>query len=77
VPPRARTDKHAAYKPVRPIVAVWGAGIWVIPVIAISANRRGADPAVHRADSHPNSHANLRLRVARAHQKNSQQNHVF
>ncbi len=75
--PGACADKHAAYEPVRSIVAVRRAGIGCISVIAISTDRRGANPGIHRADSNPNSHANLRLRVARAQQKNSQQNHVF
>ncbi len=75
--PGACADKHAADEPVWPIVAVWRAGVRVIAVVTIIADRGGADPGVHRADSYSNSHANLRLRVARAHQKNSQQNHVF
>jgi hypothetical protein len=64
--PRARADKHAAYEVVRPIVAVRRAIVRVIPVVAISANRRGANPGVHRANS--NAHPDLRLRVIRAHQ---------
>jgi hypothetical protein len=70
--PRPCADKHAAYEPVRPIVAVRRARIRVIPIVSIRANGRSANPGIHRADSDPNSHPNLRLRVARAHQQNSQ-----
>src|SRR5208283_3882117 len=68
--PRPRADKHAAHKKVRAIVTVRRAGVRGIPVIAISANGRGAYPGIHRANS--NAHPDLRLRVPRAHQQNTQ-----
>jgi len=77
VVPRPRADKHAPYEPVRPIVAVRRARIRVIWVVSIRANRRGANPGIHRAYSNPNSHSDLRLRVARAHKQYSQQNQVL
>jgi len=64
--PRACADKHAAYEVIRPIVAVRRASVGVIPVVAIIANGRSANPGVHRANS--NAHPDLRLRVIRAHQ---------
>src|SRR6266404_2182473 len=38
--PGTCTDENAALKPVRAVIAVGRAGVWVIGVIAIAANRR-------------------------------------
>src|SRR5258706_13569399 len=38
--PGTCTDENAALKPVRAVIAVGRAGVWVIVVIAITANRR-------------------------------------
>src|SRR5258708_7080340 len=38
--PGTCTDENAALKPVRAVIAVGRAGVWVIVVIAIAANRR-------------------------------------
>jgi hypothetical protein len=40
--PRACADENAALKPVRAVIAVGRAGVWVIVVIAIGADRRCA-----------------------------------
>lgn len=50
VEPRTSADKHAADKPVRTVVAVGRAGVWVIRVVPVGAHGRRAD--VRRADSH-------------------------
>lgn len=68
--PGPRADKHAAHKIVRPIVAVGRTIIRVISVVSISANGRSANPGIHRANS--NTHPDLRLCVARAHQQDAQ-----
>lgn len=36
--PRARADEDAIYEPVRAVVSVWSAGIWVISIVAVGAN---------------------------------------
>src|SRR6266446_838599 len=61
VVPRAGADEDSAVEPVRTIVAVGGAGIRGIPVIAIRADRRNI--AITSANS--NSNPNLRLRRSR------------
>ena len=61
VVPRAGADEDSAVEPVRTIVAVGGAGIRGIPVIAIRADRRNI--AITSANS--NGNPNLRLRRSR------------
>jgi len=39
VVPRPGTDKHATDEPLRSVVAVRRAGVWVVAIIAVSANR--------------------------------------
>ena len=57
--PRSRANKHAAYEPIRPVIAVRRTGIRIIVIVSIRANRRTG--RVAGTDSDPN--ANLRLRV--------------
>ncbi len=60
VKPGSRTDKHAACKPLRPIVAVRGAVVRRYFVVSVRTNRRLAD-----------THRNLRLRAISVSQKDS------
>jgi hypothetical protein len=39
-PPGSDTQKHAAIKPVRPVIPIRRAGIWIIRVVAPLADRR-------------------------------------
>jgi len=55
--PRARTNKHAAYEPIRPVIAVRRTGIRIIVIVPIRANRRTS--RVGGTDPDPN--ADLRL----------------
>jgi len=57
--PRAGADEHAAHEPIRSVVAIGGAGIRIIPVIAVGANRRGAN--IGRTHAYSNDHS-LRIR---------------
>src|SRR5712692_7905019 len=57
--PRASPDEESVKKPIRAVVAVRRAIVWVITVIAVGAQRSGAPVA--RA----NSNANRNLRMGR------------
>ena len=61
VVPRARTDKHASYEPIRSVVAVRRASVRIVIVIAISADRSGAVIA----GTNPHADCDLRLRIGR------------
>ncbi len=63
--PRARTDEHTAQEPVRTVIAVRGAVIGPVGVIAILADRRPdyldrGRVGYHRADA--DAYRDLRLR---------------
>jgi len=70
VEPRASTDEDAADEVVRAVVSVRSAGVWIIAVVAVGANWRGADCAVH--GTYSNADANLRVSAARGKKQNSQ-----
>jgi hypothetical protein len=55
VEPRARADEHATDEPIRPVVAVGRAGVRIIIVVAVSANRRACNHG--RADAYANYYA--------------------
>lgn len=76
VEPRAGADEDAAGEVVRPVIPIWGAGVRVIAVVTVGADRRWADGAVD--GTYSNGHANLRVRAARSGKKqNSQQCNIF
>ena len=64
--PRAGADEEAIHEPVRPVIAVRGASIRSVWVVAVFAHRRGgqitrpdADSDADRPYADPNSHADL------------------
>jgi hypothetical protein len=57
--PRAGADKDAAYKVVWTVVAVRRARIWVIPIVAVGANRSGS----HITRTNSNANGNLSVGV--------------
>lgn len=70
--PRARANEDAADEVVRPVIAVWSAGVRIVAVVAVGADRRRAVDGAHS-----NGYANLRVGIARGKKQNSQQCHVF
>jgi hypothetical protein len=71
--PRARANKHAVYKPVRTVITVRRASIWIVVIVSIRANRRTR--RVPRTNSDPE--ANLRLRIRERHHQDRQQRQIF
>lgn len=68
--PRACADKDAAVEPGWAVVAVWRAGVWIISVVAIGADRRDAvviAVAISRCHSYANSQTHLGLRWRNRH----------
>ena len=55
--PRTRTNKHAAYEPIRPVIAVRRTGIRIIVIVPIRANRRTG--RIGGTDSDPNAYLRL------------------
>jgi hypothetical protein len=70
--PRARANEYPSSKPIRAIVSVRRAGIRVISIVAVRADRRGTHVPVSRPDSHADYHS-LRIRVRSAKHANPQQ----
>ena len=70
VEPGARTDKDAAREPVRPVIAVRGARIGVITVIAVCTGRCGTNISVIWANSDTNGY--LRVSEGSAEHANHQ-----
>lgn len=60
--PGTDADEDAVHEPVRAVVAVWGASIRIIVVIAIGANRGGANDD---GGSNGNAEADLGMSTAR------------
>jgi len=76
VEPWAGSDEDAAYKPVRTIVAVRRAGVRSISVISVCAGRHSTNR--HSDRPHPDSHADLRLRISKGHHhQHRQQRNIF
>jgi hypothetical protein len=73
--PRASADEHAAYKPVRSVIAIRRAGVGIISVIAIRADGSCTDARIHWADA--DAHGNLRVCGPRRKQQNPQQCCIF
>jgi hypothetical protein len=61
--PGAGADEDATGEVVRPVVAVWSAGVRIVTVVTVGASRRGADRAVH--GTHSNAHPNLGVSISR------------
>jgi hypothetical protein len=72
--PRPGSDEEATGKPVRPIEAIGSAGVWVVTVVAIGANRRSAVVAKPRTD--PHAYRYLRLRICCGNRQQRQQSEV-
>jgi hypothetical protein len=68
--PRARSDEHAAHEVIRSVVSIGSAGVGIIPIVAISTNRRGSD-------SDPNANSNLCIRLSCGEHQNSEQRQIF
>ena len=58
--PRARANEYAVHEVVRAVVAVWRAGIRIIVIVPIGADRRAS--RVSRTNSNPETHLRLRIR---------------
>jgi hypothetical protein len=63
--PRPGADKETACKPLRPIVSIRRARIWVVSIIAIGACWGCADVAVTRANADADTNSNRSLCVNR------------
>lgn len=77
VVPRARSNKHAVRKPLRPVVAIGRASVGVIRVVTPRANRRRPNGHHCWSNSNPNSYSHLRIRGACREDQCSQQRKVF
>ena len=75
--PRTYSDEHSIHEIAWRPVAVWGASIWVIRVVAVCAGRLRPDCRVRRSNPDPNSHRNLCLRIRGGENQNSQQSCIF
>jgi hypothetical protein len=75
--PGAGADEDATGEVIRPIVAVRSAGVRIVAVVPVSADRRGADGAVYGAYSYSNSNPYLRLGIACSKKQYSQQCNIF
>jgi hypothetical protein len=70
--PRADAEEDAIVKPLRPVIAVGRAGVWVIPVVAVGADRRRT---VSGSDADSNAHLRFGRRGHHASQKNHNSQH--
>jgi len=78
--PRPRTNKHAAGKIIRPVVAVGRAGIRGIPVVTVGTDRSRPNVAwcnVARPASKSDSNPDLRVRGARHYHAKPEQHCIF
>ena len=69
VEPGAGADEDTAYEVIRPVVAVWSAGVRIVAVVTISAGGRWADGAVY--GTYSNAHPKLCVGAARSKKQNS------
>jgi hypothetical protein len=72
VEPGAGADEDTAREVVRSVVAVWRAGVRIVAVVTIGADRRWSNDGTH-----PDSHANLGVGAARSKKQNSQESNIF
>jgi hypothetical protein len=73
--PRPGTDKRAAYEPAWTVVAVWRAGVRIIPIVAVGADGSRTDACVNRTDA--NADGNLGMRSPCGKKQNPQQCSIF
>ncbi len=75
--PRTCADEDAAHKRIRSVVAIGRAGVWVVVVVAVGADRRWAvvirGAVIGGADSDAHNHA-LGVRVRRREETKSETN---
>jgi hypothetical protein len=65
--PRSGADENSANEPARTVVAIRRAGIRIIAIVAIGADRRSADTCIHRSNADTDSY--LCLSAACSHKK--------
>ena len=75
--PGAGADEDATDEVVRPVVTVGSAGVRIVAVVTVSANRRGANGTVYGTDSDTNAEPNLRVGAARGKKQYSHQSNIF
>jgi hypothetical protein len=63
--PGASADKDSTIEPARPIVAVRGAGVRVIRIIAVTTNRRTVGIAIIASHHRPHADADRHLGVSK------------
>lgn len=57
--PGTSTDKYAANKPVRPVIPVWSASVWIIAVVPVCTNRRGPNACHNRSYANTNRYLSV------------------
>ena len=79
VEPGASADKDAIHEPVRPVVAVGSAGVWIIVVVTIGTDRsRSINWPVNRPNAEPHPDTHLRLGGSGTQEsQNSEKNSIF
>ena len=76
VEPGSGADEDAADEVIRPVIAVWSAGVRIVAVITISAGRCWPNGAVH--GTYSNAHGKLCVSASRGKKKqNPQQSNIF
>lgn len=73
--PRAGSNEHAAYKPVRAVVAIGRARVRIISVVAIRADGSRTDAGINRTNT--NANGNLGMRGSSGKKQNPQQCCIF
>ena len=73
--PRTGADEHATYKPARTVVAIGRAGVRIIAVVTIGADRRWSNAGVH--GTYADTHSNLGVSASRGKKQNPQQCSIF
>ena len=71
VEPRAGADEDAVHEVVRAVEAVGGAGVRIITVVAIGADRGGTDRDSHGTNANADTNADLRVGTACGEEQNS------
>jgi hypothetical protein len=74
--PRAGANEYSIHKPTGPVVAIGSASVWVVSVVAISANRRCSNANTHWPYS--NAYRNLSVSAScNSKKQNSQKCSIF
>jgi hypothetical protein len=77
VEPRTRSNKDASNEVIRPVVAVWRAGVRSISVVAIGACRSRADIPRRHSDSNSNPDLSVGRACPRHNHEKPNQNRIF